>query len=37
MSNQIKTAFAMKYKKTAINKDYNGKKKSRKQTYKKAT
>jgi hypothetical protein len=37
MSNQIQTAFAMKYKKKAINKDYNGKKKSRRQTYKKAT
>ena len=24
MSNQIQTAFAMKYKKKAINKDYNG-------------
>ncbi len=32
MSNQIQTAFAMKYKKKAINKDYNGKKKSRKQS-----
>ena len=37
MSNQIKTAFAMKYKKKATNKDFYGKKKSRKQTYKKAT
>jgi len=37
MSNQIKTAFAMMYKKRVTNKDYNGKKKSRKQTYKKAT
>ena len=35
MSNQIKTAFAMKYAKKINNKDYNGKKKSRKQTYKK--
>lgn len=35
MSNQIKTAFAMMYKKKATNKDYNGKKKFRKQTYKK--
>ena len=37
MSNQIKTAFAMMYKKRVTNKDFNGKKKSRKQTYKKAT
>ena len=37
MSNQIKTAFAMIYKKRVTNKDFNGKKKSRKQTYKKAT
>lgn len=35
MSDKIKTAFAMMYKKKASNKDYNGKKKSRKQTYKK--
>jgi len=35
MSNQIQTAFAMKYKKKATNKDWYGKKKSRKQTYKK--
>jgi hypothetical protein len=37
MSNQIQTAFAMKYKKKATNKDWYGKKKSRKQTYKKTT
>ena len=37
MSNQIQTAFAIKYKKKAINKDWYGKKKSRKQTYKKTT
>jgi len=36
MSNNIKTAFAMMYKKKASNKDYYGKKKSRKQTYKKS-
>ena len=35
MSDQIKTAFAMMYKKKVANKDFNGKKKSRKQTYKK--
>lgn len=35
MSDKIKTAFAIMYKKKASNKDYNGKKKSRKQTYKK--
>ena len=36
MSNNIKTAFAMMYKKKASNKDYYGKKKFRKQTYKKS-
>jgi hypothetical protein len=35
MSDQIKTTFAMMYKKKVTNKDFNGKKKSRKQTYKK--
>ena len=35
MSDQIKTAFSMMYKKKVTNKDFNGKKKSRKQTYKK--
>jgi hypothetical protein len=35
MSDKIKTAFAIMYKKKASNKDYNGKKKFRKQTYKK--
>lgn len=37
MSDKIKTVFAMMYKKKATNKDWYGKKKSRKQTYKKTS
>jgi len=36
MSNNIKTAFVIMYKKRMSNKDYYGKKKSRKQIYKKS-